>query len=70
MEALTSCLAFEEDYPRAFLHTLGVLASSHTSEEEYPRAFLPALEALTSCLAFEEDYPRGVITPRQEAAEC
>ena len=61
LEALTSCLAFEEDYPRAFLQASVVLASSQTSEEEYPRAFLQASVVLASSQTSEEEYPRAFL---------
>lgn len=61
LEALTSSLASEEDYPRDFLQASVVLTSSQTSEEEYPRAFLQALGVLASSHTSEEEHPRAFL---------
>ena len=53
LEALTSCLAFEEDYPRDFFPALEALTSCLAFEEDYPRGvfgLLPVLKALTADL--------------------
>ncbi|MGN0198615.1 MAG: hypothetical protein ACI39T_03505 [Candidatus Cryptobacteroides sp.] len=54
-------MAFEEDYPRAFLQASVVLASSYSFEEDYPRAFLQASGVLASSHTSEEEHPRAFL---------
>ena len=69
LEALTSCLASEEDYPRAFLQTSEV---SHPpilpKKTTRGLSFKPRKSHILP--NFRRRLPKGVITPRQEAAEC